>query len=356
MPNYMPFNSYPPGFSNASVRAAESKRAEVEGIQRQVTSYVVTGTAGLLNLAMSQVGRGIYDSLYNAAQAFNTKVVNDRATRLTKIHEAVAEDAQVAILEAWKEGRSGPYRNNVPDKHGRTQRDAGGALRRAVGSPNFYRASKDGIDFINPVWMDSQARQWYRINFGAGARGRSTPAAAPARFTLLGDVVTASPLAAFSAGRASPLPPGYWMSGRSGDTAVDWDASRRGGDSFYLRSGLKGKKVPGNLFQFLSNTWTPSLGFAGNRYLDAGVVALYRNLGFEYDKLIQEWLKEWKTSRSGPFVSQGVVGARVKDLQRTLALVNREIRDRERFWGSLNGTRGGTPTLRTRDSYYGDPF
>ena len=313
--------SNPVGLGNASYR-----KQQANDTSNYVSSLVIAGITDIMQTMIRDVGNGVHNSLSNSAQAFNAKVISDRRYKLKTIHERAARGAQQAIVDAWREGHSAPYRIGK----GRNQRDAGGALLRAVSSPNFYRAANDGVDFINPVWMDSQARQWYRINFGAGTRGLTTPPGQVARLSILGQTTTVSPLARFKAGAATPLPPGWWAHGGDGQP-IEFDGSRRGsGDAFYLRSSLKRKGIPSDLFPFLSHSPTPSLGFAGNRYLDVGIARLYENLGKEYENLIQSWLKEWKVDRSGPFASQGVVNAKVKDLELSLALANRTIKARTR--------------------------
>lgn len=339
---YLPYSGDNSGASNATWRTQQQKKADLADLSRSVQSYAIMGGQAMILDAIEAVGNGIYDSLRNAADAMNAKVVKDRSTTFTEIHRRVAEDALITMVNVWPKGHTDPYRANAS---GKLHREAGGRLRRAVGNTNMYRVSRDGIDFINPVWLDSQAKQWYRINFGAGPEGANTPAPKTQKVVIFGQVIPGDfGLIGFGPSKQFFLPPGYWFEKGRPEKAVPWGSSR--GDWFGLRrSGLN--VVSPKARGLISKQPRPSIGFAGNNALQVGVNRILVTLPHEYDKLVAGWIKEFKdyATRRGPFTSQPVTG-RVKDIQRFGAVLNRTIRDREKLYEYRTGTSYANTGLR----------
>lgn len=85
-----------------------------------------------------------------------------------KVHQRVAEEAQEAILDAYDESLLGtpPYRAHA--LLSKNRRYAGGILRSVLASSSFVSYDEKGIYIGNTRELDARARQWRRLNYGAG--------------------------------------------------------------------------------------------------------------------------------------------------------------------------------------------
>ena len=90
-------------------------------------------------------------------------------TEVDKVHQRVGEQVQEAILGAYDNSLLGtpPYR--VHAILSKNRRYAGGILRSVLASPNFVTADSSGISIGNTRELDARARQWRRLNYGAGS-------------------------------------------------------------------------------------------------------------------------------------------------------------------------------------------
>jgi hypothetical protein len=88
---------------------------------------------------------------------------------ITKAHAQVARDAQRAILDAYDDSllHTPPYRQNALLEKNR--RYAGGMLRSVLASEDFVTSDSRGIYIGNTAELDARARQWRRLNYGAGS-------------------------------------------------------------------------------------------------------------------------------------------------------------------------------------------
>lgn len=192
-------------------------------------------------------------------------VVRSSRNQLANVHHQVGETAKDEVVAAYRRVRAeragpGSYRQGAG-------RDAGGRLLQALSSPEFFRGTYDGIGFANKTFLDGQARQWYRLNFGAraspGASNRIGPGlrSTPAPVTWQGLVLGVISLPT-EPSKPFYLPPGYWK--------------ERG---FYPA----GKRA---IF--------PTGGVRAWNFLDAGTAAIGRELGPAYQSLNADWLESAK--------------------------------------------------------------
>ena len=88
---------------------------------------------------------------------------------IVKAHAQVARDAQAAILDAYDDSllHTPPYRQNALLEKNR--RYAGGMLRQVLASEDFVTYDDKGIYIGNTRALDARARQWRRLNYGAGS-------------------------------------------------------------------------------------------------------------------------------------------------------------------------------------------
>jgi len=96
---------------------------------------------------------------------------------LTKMHAALSERVQDAIVESYKEhhvpGKTLPYRWM---DQGKMHRFSNRAMLRALDDRNqFMKSDKTGIQMVNTEFLDDVAPQWYRLNFGAMPAPQTAP-------------------------------------------------------------------------------------------------------------------------------------------------------------------------------------
>ena len=216
-----------------------------------------------------------------------------------RAHEGIGAAAQRSVLSSYgqrvtrKQGPSG-YRAGATDNHSR--RFAGGALRRALGSKDFYRATADGLQFVNIRTLDKEAAHWYRLNFGAGAAGLGSTARFQVRWHGL---VVAS--LGFDAEPSAPfaMPRGVWVS-PTGER-VRAGANPAGTDEFYPQ----GERPPGIRGAPTSGTMTR--GIEARNFLDAGLRRIADLLPRAYDDIYRDWFNQARRKvPTGPFAQSRI--------------------------------------------------
>ncbi len=119
------------------------------------------------------------------------KSMSARKGSFRQMYQQVGMEALASVGRSYAARRSSqapPYRANTKAPF---ERYAGGKLARALADPKMFRAASDGIEFVNQPWLDTQARQWYRLQWGAGpGQGREVgprrPGVATSRIVLFG--------------------------------------------------------------------------------------------------------------------------------------------------------------------------
>lgn len=133
----------------------------------------------IFGITVDQIINNARSSLGNMMQDFQTfsenyeKQVKQSRKTFAAAHVRAAERAQAAILLRYDETHEGreSYRTNPAEA--RLKRFAGGKLRRALSSPSFFQVSYNSVGLGNLDLLNSQAPQWARLNFGAGAAANS---------------------------------------------------------------------------------------------------------------------------------------------------------------------------------------
>jgi hypothetical protein len=184
--------------------------------------------------------------------------------QLAQVHDQVARLMQRATVAEYEKAKATYGRNIAPYRL--TTRDAGGKLGRALRSSVFYRATYDGIGFVNTTLLNRTARQWHRLNFGARPRGNYTPQMYSANFGGL--VAGAFGYAGEEPSAPFGMPRGVW--------------SREG--AFYPR----GNRIV-----------NPTRGIRAWNFLDAGPRVLAERIGPAYEGLYRDWFESAQRGR-GP--------------------------------------------------------
>lgn len=272
-------------------------------VQRGINAMVQIEAAKILsetNLAMSgAMGR----QLAIFAAAFNSSVRRSRGTKIANIHRNAATQAQAAILSAYR-GRNRrnpvqPYRSDAP---GKWKRDSNGAMERALNSTDFFKATASGLGFINMDAMDRAARQWYRLNFGAGPAGSTTPRPGAFPLQVLGRNTGLSlSLRGNTPSGAYMIPAGVWRP--------------RGGGSEFIPIGYLaeiGRTVGARNSARVASKKRMSVGFPGYNFMDAGMDDLAAGLSKGYSLLAQSWFQEAVAANTGPVAFVATQGEATK--------------------------------------------
>lgn len=132
-----------------------------------------TGHMGVLDLSAAFIAVGREANRRTAKQlialgaAFERGIVN--GSKVQELNDRILRQAQQSTVASYTAQRGGPsgYRSK--------ERFSGGKLRRALNSREFFTATSTTMHFANVTNLNTEAVQWGRLNFGAGAAGRSSP-------------------------------------------------------------------------------------------------------------------------------------------------------------------------------------
>lgn len=147
-------------------------------------------------------------------------LLRNKGSRFTKMWDEVGQGATEATVAAYEDKTTGQggNRNATADNQayranaqGKWRRDAGGKLKRALASKQMYVASPDGILFVNRTWLDQNARQWYRLNFGAGSRAGQGKRHEAKQITIFGQNAGRVSLKGYRPSAPFKMPGSLWM-------------------------------------------------------------------------------------------------------------------------------------------------
>jgi hypothetical protein len=260
-------------------------------VARGITAMVAVTAGKVIQEAALSTSGEMGRQLAVFAAAYKSSVRRSRGTKIANIHRNAAVRAQSAILTAYR-GRNRrnpaqPYRQNAP---GKWKRDSNGAMERGLNSTDFFKATGAGLQFINMDSMDRAARQWYRLNFGAGPAAAATPVPGAFPLQILGqDTGLRLSLQGFGASDPFMMPAGVWKPSGGGSEFVPIGYLREVGTHAGARNAAR-----------TASKKRMSLGFPGYNFLDAGMDDLAAGLSQGYTLLAQSWFKEAATTNKGP--------------------------------------------------------
>lgn len=247
----------------------------------------------------------------------------NRKVGLTRIHQEMAERAHAAVNRAYQSrfGDSDRYRVGM-------NREAG-KLGPALAKRNWLAATRDGVLFMDKTYLDSAAKHWYRLNFGAQPAGKSRSAATfPIKFG--GQSLGGLSLRNNRASGRFMIPKGVWIKGGgvvgpdAGRSRTEGYRGRNQGDQFYpakmyfdfvasavqtggdaaatLGTSLKKryKETRGKSGRLAINRASVTKGIRGAHFFDAGVKSLANDMGPAYEGLLEKWKDEAAASGTGP--------------------------------------------------------
>lgn len=235
---------------------------------------------------------------------------NKRAD-LRAMHEQLSAGAAAAALQAYEQSGIGgkPSYRYAEARNSPLFRFANGRMRLALGSPEQLNKVDDtGIALFNKRWLDKNARQWYRLNFGALPQSSAMPNQGVVRMFNK----TASrriSLAGYGPSQAFFVPQtikgrGIWSSkalprtnlrALRGSNVTDGS----GGFLYVVGPNFKG-----------SFRGKVSKGIRGARFLDAGVRSVNNGYGPALTNVFRKWDREARQAAARG--ARGTINVRVK--------------------------------------------
>lgn len=270
--------------------AIQRATLEGQGFALRMSNAIVAETIQAAKRATSQQLVQLADALERG--------VDPRA--LLQMYESLGQRAQAAVLASFDATKGRSTSNPALNRASRSvkyQRYAGGRLRAALASSEFWSATSAGLDFINVGLLNERAAQWARVNFGAGAIGRGSR---PNRSVYLGAMLIASLGLEEEARPAFVLPTGYFT-----DSSGKPVRERTSGAAFFVyktgpyRRGTEGGGATyrdGDQVRRLPIVRQQTVGVAGRQFLDAGVTSISRNLGPALQNLYRGYFQQAETS------------------------------------------------------------
>lgn len=252
---------------------------------KDIVDSSAKSTTGEVAATITQIGR-----VYNQA-------IDQRWRQVTKINRQVADQAIQDMLRKYDEVHRARARGaGLGYRTG--ERFTGGKLRAALASPNQAQVSLDGVTFINTDILDQAAKQWARLNFGAGSRagigGGGTPYAAidVSRFgvttaffedALGGSIPSFDATLPFGPKGAFYMPAGIWSTGSEAGSAIRGQVppGERAGQAFFPLSQIDASGLDKNAAKkIFSNRQKRILtkGVQAWGFLEVGASSLARNL------------------------------------------------------------------------------
>ncbi len=146
-------------------------------------------------------------------------------------------------------------------------------MLRALRRSDFYEATPNGLRVINSSTLNKEARQWRRLNYGAGGAGGSTPG------TYLIQLLNASIGLTPDRRPGFVLPPGFWI--RNGERVAP---GQPGTAQFFPRGQAGGTGARGR-----PNAVRMTQGIRATNFLDAAPREISRSLAPAYLTMYREF-------------------------------------------------------------------
>jgi hypothetical protein len=222
-------------------------------------------------------------------------------SNLEAVHKQVGKRAQDAMVRSYDQrvtARAGPASRSDP--HYKTRRTRlSGTLRNALKADSHVDVKGGTLTFLDPGLLDKEAAHWYRLNFGAGERGRRGQAGL---FDLIVNGEFVGALGFKTGPSKSPviMPAGFFIS--ADGKLQRRNAARLGLDAFFPRppggGGIASRPIV-------------TQGIEARRFIDTGVRTLARELPKAWDDMIRESFAQAK-GFSPEHVSVTVPGLRTR--------------------------------------------
>jgi hypothetical protein len=156
---------------------ARARRGEYQQGAAAAVGMITLDVNAALTSGLAVATRATSKQLIELAQAVQKGAVNNDKT--AAINRRIVKKAQTATVNSYAAYRRSGGPSGYRRGEGRHPRFSGGVLRDALRSEKMIHSDSRTISFINQEHLDSEAKQWARLNFGAGPRGAGSPKSRP---------------------------------------------------------------------------------------------------------------------------------------------------------------------------------
>lgn len=210
--------------------------------------------------------------------------VRQQGGKIRDAHHSIGEAARLSTQNAYTHRRfrrpPGSYRL---DDTGHNQRYAGGALRKALGSGKGHvDADEYGLRFLNVDVLNEEAKQWRRLNYGAGGKAGEAPTQFPIQW---GGMVVATLGLPADPRPAFKIPRGYWV----GPDGKRVGAGAGLNDRFFPIGTSSNEISRAESFRGRPSPARMTAGIAASNFIDAGVRRIANEIPSAYIALYAEW-------------------------------------------------------------------
>ena len=224
------------------------------------------------------------------AKSFEGKAKNKK--ELVEVNKRVSAGAANAIVSAYlNRDRRPSYRQDDPiGSIG--HRYSGGQLESALRDPKFISADKGRIRFGNTKILDTNARQWQRLNFGAGAAA-GPPEKIPANMMIFGRRISKRVnLDTYGPRPSFRMPRGFFSSSFHPSNNPGGKIFKKpiGRDAFYVSSGSQRKEGGKKGFPIAGPLLTK--GIEGQHFLEKGAKYINKHYPEEITRMITIWERQ----------------------------------------------------------------
>jgi hypothetical protein len=214
-------------------------------------------------------------------------------TKLLDVHSEIARDAQEATVEAYQTARASLGRNSPAYRP--ASRYAGGRLEAALSASGFAVATGEGIMFGDVDLLDAAARQWARLNYGAGG---DADGGGSRQFRVgLSNLETAAMGIDRPVRPPFMMPEGFWRTSNQSS-----EAKASGGDEFYPTG--------------ITADFTATKGIRAEHWMDAGVKVIAAEVGPAYLNVYKQCWREAKQGAGVDGVDYVNLGGKIKNTLR----------------------------------------
>lgn len=322
-------NNWNPELSNRASNIATIASTGISTMSsinmRNVTAQVAAAVDGQTKLITSAF-----------AESLNGQVYRNRRSRMTAIHREVGFKAQNAALTAYLEKHSPKSHSGYRSRAAKPwQRDSGGKMISALSDPNvMFRASWDGLEYVNMTLFSKKAKQWYRLNFGAkgrsGSKYKSNGGSQSFVMNFFGASNTSGTVGPFSfegydPSRAFTIPKGLFVNEQGKPVPVGSASGQE-----FVPLAARGIDLPGNFKnsdgsgkKLIIGRRTLASGIAGSHFLDDGLRAITVHLPVAYTGLMNEWFAQAAAGVKSSPVS--MVGVSANDARKYVSQLEKQI-------------------------------
>ena len=255
-----------------ATRSTNLRQINYDAVAKNVRRMIGIDVAEMFIAAAKEANNRTSKQLIALGQAFEASLTDKSKT--LAINERIGKAAQKAVVDSYlgyrRSGGPSGYRSNQAAPR---ERYAGGVLQGALQDASFVETSATSIEMINVAVLNRRAKQWARLNFGAGALGAASPGSR--HFPLrISNLVVAS-LGLEAAPRPSFLiPRGYFLHEAH-------NAGRTGRDAFYLAGDGPTPKARATEMMM-------TRGIRAEHFLDNGIAVIAERLGPEYIEYVKD--------------------------------------------------------------------